>query len=57
MKKGKSDISGRLSSSQNVVAAVDETSTGRTFIIADISRDDSWLSVDERDAVSLKARR
>jgi len=57
MKQERSEISGRLSSSQNVVAAVDETSTGRAFIIADISRDDDWLSVDERDAVPLKACR
>jgi hypothetical protein len=57
MVQKESEISGRLSSSENVVAAVDETSTGRAFIIADISRDDSWLSVDERDAVPLKARR
>jgi len=57
MKQEESEIGGRLSYSESVVAAVDETSTGRAFIIADISRDDSWLSVDERDAVPLKARR
>jgi len=57
MNQEKSEISGRLSSSEKVVATVNETSTGRAFIIADISRDDSWLSVDERDAVPLKARR
>ena len=41
----------------DVVAAIDEIDGRSHLVIADISRDDVWLSIDERDAVSLDAWR
>ena len=46
-------VSAQLDADRTVVSAFDETDTGRTFIIADISRDESWLSAAAGDIVSL----
>ncbi|ADB60376.1 hypothetical protein Htur_1490 [Haloterrigena turkmenica DSM 5511] len=37
----------------DVVAAIDEIGGQPHLVIADIGRDDVWLSMTERDAVSL----
>lgn len=41
----------------DVVAAIDEIDGQPHLVIADIARDDVWLSMTERDAVSLDAWR
>ncbi|WP_339103986.1 hypothetical protein [Haloterrigena salinisoli] len=41
----------------DVVAAIDEIDGQPHLVIADITRDDVWLSMTERDAVSLDAWR
>lgn len=41
----------------DVVAAIDEIDGQSHLVIADIGRDDVWLSMTERDAVSLDAWR
>ena len=41
----------------DVVAAIDEIDGRPQLVIADIGRDDVWLSMPERDAVSLDAWR
>lgn len=38
----------------DVVAAIDEIDDQPHLVIADIGRDDVWLSMTERDAVSLE---
>ncbi|ELZ23611.1 hypothetical protein C475_15108 [Halosimplex carlsbadense 2-9-1] len=38
---------------REIVAAVDETDGMARFVVADIVRDDAWLSAPERDACSL----
>ena len=48
-----SPLAAQLDADRTVVSAFDETDTGRTFIIADISRDESWLSAAAGDIVSL----
>ena len=37
----------------DIVAAIDEIDGQSHLVIADIGRDDVWLSMTERDAVSL----
>ncbi|WP_170972387.1 DUF7556 family protein [Natronorubrum halophilum] len=41
----------------DVVAAIDEIDGRSQLVIADIARDDVWLSMAERDAVSLETWR
>ncbi|WP_168927096.1 DUF7556 family protein [Natronorubrum aibiense] len=41
----------------SVVAAIDEIDGRSHLVIADITRDDVWLSMPERDAVSLETWR
>jgi hypothetical protein len=48
---------GRVTERRDVVSVVDESEAGRDYVIADISRDGSWLSVAERETVSLNACR
>ncbi|WP_201293996.1 DUF7556 family protein [Natronorubrum halalkaliphilum] len=40
-----------------IVAAIDEADGRPQLVIADIARDDVWLSISERDAVSLETWR
>ncbi|WP_185903214.1 DUF7556 family protein [Halonotius terrestris] len=40
-------------SEAEVMAAVDDASSRPAYVIADISRDEAWLSVRERDALVL----
>jgi len=39
--------------SSDVMASVDETTGAPEFVIADVSRDDAWVSIQLRDATSL----
>lgn len=48
-----SPLAEQLDADRTIVSAFDETDTGRSFIIADISRDESWLSAAAGDTVSL----
>ena len=41
-------------SQAEVMAAVDSSSTRAEFVIADVSRDDAWLSVPVSEAPSLR---
>lgn len=50
-------VDGRVTERRDIVSVVDESGAGRDYVIADISRDGSWLSVAERETVSLNARR
>jgi len=47
----------RVTGGADIVSVVDETETGREYVIADVSRDDAWVSVTEQEAVALKAWR
>jgi len=38
---------------REIVAAVDEADGTARFVVADIARDEAWLSTPERDALSL----
>lgn len=40
-----------------VMASVDEDGSVRRFVIADITRDDAWLRIQESEATSLQAWR
>jgi hypothetical protein len=42
-----------LSVAVNVMASVDDDGTGEEFVIADISRDSSWLSMPLEEAAAL----
>jgi len=53
MSREMSSIGGRVSEEPEIVSVIDETDTGRTFIVADLSRDESWLSVPASDAAPL----
>jgi hypothetical protein len=44
-------------SDAEVVASLDATGEGTQFIIADITCDDAWLSIEASDAPSLPAWR
>lgn len=46
-------IGSRSSDTGDVVAAVDEIDGSPHLVVADISRDESWIAVPETDAVSL----
>jgi hypothetical protein len=37
----------------DVMASVDDDGTGEEFIIADVSRDDSWISIPLKEAAAL----
>lgn len=50
-------VGSQLGDDADVVAAVDEIDGQPHLVIADIARDDVWLSMAERDAVSLEAWR
>ncbi|WP_169302406.1 DUF7556 family protein [Halorientalis salina] len=50
-------VDGRVRERRDIVSVVDESEAGRDYVIADISRDGSWLSVAERETVSLNAHR
>lgn len=39
---------------RDVVAAIDEVDGEPRFIVADIARDDAWISVTETDATALE---
>ena len=39
--------------SSDVMASVDESTGATEFVIADVSRDDAWLSIRLRDAPGL----
>lgn len=43
--------------SDNIVAAIDQEESFEKFIIADISRDDAWISIRNREAPVLEAWR
>ncbi|AFZ72324.1 hypothetical protein SAMN05443661_16512 [Natronobacterium gregoryi] len=44
---------GRLPADGEIVAATDEIEGQPHLVIADIARDDAWISVSEADAASL----
>lgn len=46
-------LAGGPSGNQKIVSVIDETDEGRDYVIADISRDGSWISVAESDTVLL----
>ncbi|ELY61590.1 DUF7556 family protein [Natronolimnohabitans innermongolicus] len=48
-------VGSQLAADADVVAAVDEIDGQSHLVIADIGRDDVWLSMPERDAISLEA--
>lgn len=50
-------VGNQSSADETVVAAIDEIEDRPHLVIADIGRDDAWLSMTERDAVSLDAWR
>jgi len=54
MRVGMESNDGRSASSGETVAAVDEIDGQPHLVVADISRDDAWLAVDEPIAVSLE---
>jgi len=41
-------------SSPDVMASIDSSTSRPEFVIADVSRENAWLSVDETDATVLK---
>jgi len=43
---------GRQTGSNRVMSAVEESGRGETLVVADITRDDAWVSVETGDAVS-----
>lgn len=40
-----------------VMAAIDEESDGERYVVADVSRDDAWISTPLADAVVLEEQR
>lgn len=40
-----------------IVGAVDECETGTAYVIADISQDSAWISMDESATLRLSRRR
>ncbi|QSW98555.1 DUF7556 family protein [Haloterrigena alkaliphila] len=50
-------VGNQSSDDETVVSAIDEIEDRPHLVIADIGRDDAWLSMTERDAVSLDAWR
>ncbi|WP_436343254.1 DUF7556 family protein [Natronorubrum sp. FCH18a] len=50
-------VGSQLGDDADVVAAVDEIDGQSHLVIADIARDETWLSMPERDAASLDAWR
>ncbi|WP_195892470.1 DUF7556 family protein [Halopiger goleimassiliensis] len=44
----------RSADDREVVAAIDEIDGRRQLVIADLTRDEEWLSMGESDAVSLE---
>ena len=53
MSAGARSDDGRVVSDGETVAAVDEVGGQPHLVVADITRDDAWLAVDEPEAVSL----
>jgi hypothetical protein len=47
------DVTAVGGQSSDVMASVDDGSGAPEFVIADVSRDDAWLSVQLRDASGL----
>ncbi|MFA9516449.1 hypothetical protein ACERIT_04405 [Halopenitus sp. H-Gu1] len=41
-------------SSPDVMASVDATQSRSEFVIADVSREDAWMSIEEADAAVLE---
>ena len=50
-----SDASALSHTDDQVMAAVDDVDEESMFIIADVSRDDAWIAIQETDASSLSA--
>ena len=57
MSRKMSSIDGQVDGEPEIVSVIDETASARTFVIADLSRDESWLSVPASDAATLNAQR
>lgn len=48
-----SPIGERATGDSEIVSVIDDADGDRTCVIADISRDDAWLSVSATDAATL----
>ncbi|SMO38269.1 DUF7556 family protein [Halorubrum cibi] len=48
------DAEPTTSSSTDVMASIDSSSSRSELVIADVSRENAWLSVDERNATVLE---
>lgn len=60
MKSNIDEEGGRTQTNARVVSAIDAAGRGDpspAFVVSDVSRDDSWVSVAEADAVELNAHR